>query len=208
MNRFFYDFGYNLKTHLKRSRIIIIFSCIFLILGIILGFFGANSNISFISILSKSDKLIFDYIKGTGSVVTVFFNKLGEFILLFALIYVFGLTIYTVFLNMLFIVYQAYVLTISVITLVEIYSINGLLNVIFLTIPLNLILFAVIILAITITTLRAYYAHKFNIAFATSFSQFKFMQKFALCFFAGILVCAVYSFVYPLLLKSFSLIVF
>ena len=181
---------------------------IFLIFGIILGIVAANSKINFISVLSPSNKLIFDFIKGKGQPFDIFFQKLIETALLLLIIFLFGLSIFTFWLNYIFIAYQGFVFATACFNLIYLYGVAGILNVIFLAIPINAVMFLAIIGSASVCGGRAIAAQKFNQRFWLSFKTYKFFPKFIFCAVFGFFACFLFAFVLPLLLKNFLLIAY
>ena len=208
MQNFFVRLTDDILTFLKKYRLLIIFLFLCLILGIVLGIFSVDNNSSFLKILNSSNKIMLELIRGDAKPFALFFSKLIEAALLFALIFVFSLSIYSCFLCFFFIVYQGLTLAIISATIIRAYSFSGILNVIFVICPINIIWFSVIVLAICLSVARAHEAKKFNLSFKASFKYFEYFKKYAVCFCFAVIVVLVYSFVVPLLLKSFAYVIY
>ncbi|MCR5553127.1 MAG: hypothetical protein K6F08_00015 [bacterium] len=208
MQNFFIRLGDEFLVFLKKYRLLIVFSFLCLLAGIVLGIFSVDNNSSFLKVLNSSNKILLELIRGDAEPFALFFSKLLESVLLFLLIFVFSLSIYSCFLCFLFIIYQGLTLAIISATIIRAYSFSGILNVIFVICPINILWFCVIVLAITLCVARAYEAKKYNLSFNVSFKYFEFFKKYVICFCFALIVVIVYSFIVPLLLKSFVYIVY
>lgn len=193
---------------IKKYKFIIILSIFCFILGIVLGSFCVDNNISFLKILNSYNRILLDFIKGDVKPFTLFFNKTLEIVLIFSLIFLFSLSLYSCFLCFTFLIFQGLTLTLISATIIRAYSFGGILNVIFILTPLNIIWFCSIFIMISLSVARAYEAKKYNLTFSSSFKYFGYFKKFSICIVVALIIAAVYSFIIPLLLKSFVYVVY
>ena len=205
MNKFFINLGDDISSTLKRSKGIICLVLLFVAIGIIFGFFAINSDVSFNSILNPSDKQMFDFIAGTSSGVSIFFDKLIEFLFIFLIIFVFTLSIYSSFLAFLFIAYQSFLLVITCSVIIGLYNFVGILNVILFVVPINIIFFVILFYTVCVCVLRAHDCKKYNLTFVASFKYLNYFKKMLFCFALAVCICLIHSFVIPFLLRSFIL---
>ncbi|MBQ7579242.1 MAG: hypothetical protein IJT25_01780 [Clostridia bacterium] len=175
------------------------------IIGIVLGIFTIKSDISFSSMLSFSDKNLFAYINGTSNNMAIFFSKLIESVISFLLIYIFCLSAISSVLCFIFIGYQTFLLVLTIYSIISIYGFAGVLNSLLLILPINILLLLVFSLAISVGIARIVEAKKFHEPLSLSFKLNKFYIKYAICFLCMLILCIIYSFVLPLLVKSFLL---
>ncbi|MBQ7452966.1 MAG: hypothetical protein IJS68_01715 [Clostridia bacterium] len=173
-----------------------------------MGIFAILSGTSFSGVLRYSDKNILNYISGSASTVSIFLSKLFESVVCFLLIYIFCLSSATALLSYVFFGYQNFLLAISCSVIIDIYGFPGVLNVAILIIPINLAVIFVMALAISVARIRAMEAKKYNEPLSASFKMSGFYKKYLIVFLLMIVVCLIYSFIMPLLLKSFLLILY
>ncbi len=205
MSNFFLNFKDDFLNHIRKSKFIFIGLIICFFIGLILGIFGVYSGVSFNSILNPSDKQMFDFIAGTSSGVSIFFDKLLEFFLIFLVIFIFNLSYPSSFLSYAFVGYQSFLLVLTCSVIINLYNFVGILNVIIFILPVNICFFLLLFFVISVAQIRAYEAKKYNLPFKESFRFAKFFNKYFLCFSIAIVICLIHSFIIPLLLKSFIL---
>lgn len=209
MKGFFLNLKTDIDRFFKRSGWLMFIFVLAVMLGVLFGIFTISSDLSFSSILNLSDKLIFGYMSGTSSgSASIFFTKLLEFLFVFVLVFLFCLSIYSTFLAFLFVSYQAFLLVIVCSTIIGLYDFVGILNVILIIIPINLLFFALLFFVVSISTLRAFDAKRFNMNLGVSFKYSKYFQTLTLCVVLAIAISFVFAFILPLLLKCFLLIVY
>ena len=93
----------NIKQHLRdnvKAYILILFS---VIIGIIVGIYLGVTGYKYTSLLTTGDKLMFDYITGTASYMSIFYSRISVCIISIIIIFVFNLTYYLSFFNYLYI---------------------------------------------------------------------------------------------------------
>ena len=206
MTTFFLDIKNDFVKLVENNKSIFVSGIVSIILGIVVGVACFNTNVNFYGILSASDYQIIRFIDGNVSSFDIFFNKVLEMFVLFAIITIFSLTIYTQLLNMLFLMYQTMVLTIIISVIAKVYGIAGILNIIFIILPTNMLWLSFILLLYLVLESRAREAHKYNQSFKMSVKESNVIKHIMLSLGCGCLICFVYSFIFPLILKCFSLI--
>lgn len=193
----------NFSLHLRRSRWVFFSLAIVFLMGVALGICAICSDTSFTKILNPSDKLMFEFIAGTAPTVSIFFDKLLEFGLLFLAIFVLNLSVYSGVLSFAVFGFQAFLLVITSSVIISLYGFVGILNVIFFVVPINVCFLMVCGLFISFAWARAKDAKRFNLSFGESFKFSNLPLGSLACIFLAVAICAVHSFVIPLLIKSF-----
>ncbi len=193
----------DVSLHLRRSRWVFFALAIVFLAGVALGICAICTDTSFTKILNPSDKLMFEFIAGTAPTVSIFFDKLLEFGLLFLAIFILNLSVYSGILSYAVFGFQAFLLVITCSVIISLYGFVGILNVIFFVVPINVCFLVICGLFISFTWARAKDAKRFNLNFGESF-KFSILPLGALvCTILAVIICAVHSFVIPLLIKSF-----
>lgn len=201
-----YLFKYQIKEHFKENSaryIIIIFSSL---IAIVLGIYFAVSGFSYSSLLTSSDKNIFAYVSGTAEYSSIFMTRFWSLFLCVVLIFCFNLVRETAFLNYVYLGYQMCLIVLSSSAIISLYGLTGIINVICFVVPINLINFAMLAYMSVISMKRASSARAYKLGFFSSFKENFYLRKFFVSVLILFVFCAVYSFVLPLILKSFVVI--
>lgn len=196
------QFCFHFKDNLYRY-IIIFASCI---LAVAVGIYLAVCGFSYSSLLTSADKNLFGYISGTAEYGSIFWSRFLSLLLCLVLIFCFNIVRETAFLNYAYLAYQMCLVVLSSSAIISLYGLSGILNVIFFVAPINIINFLILSFVSVVSMERASYAKKFRVGFFASFKECSYWKKFLLCFVIIFILCAIYSFVLPLLLKSFVIV--
>ena len=203
--RFGYYFSYHFKECKTYYLVLSLTLFIGLIAGIILNFTTHFGNY----ILSDKDQYVFDFITHDGSILNFFYSKALNSFVAFILIFVSALSYYSSFLVGVFFVYQGLIFSASCCQIIALYKLMGIVNVFVLLIPINAILFALLIYFSVVCVERAYLAKKYNISFKNSFG-FKryYWREIILSFVSTNILILVISILYSIVLRSVSFVVF
>lgn len=208
MKGFFLNLYVDFSRFFRRSAWISILFGLSIILGIVFGIFAVNSGVSFNSVLNTNNKLIFEYMSGAAGSASIFFNKLLEFVFILALVFIFTLSIYSSFLAFLFVGYQAFLLVLVCSSIIGLYDFVGILNVIVVLIPSNILFFAVLYFLVGFSVLRAFDAHRFGLKLGVSVKYSNYLVSVVLCAICALIISFIFAFVLPALLKCFLLVAY
>ena len=188
----------NIKQHLRdnvKAYILILFS---VIIGIIVGIYLGVTGYKYTSLLTTGDKLMFDYITGTASYMSIFYSRISVCIISIIIIFVFNLTYYLSFFNYLYIGYQTALLVLSSIGIISLKGLAGIINV---------VLF-ILSLMMGVSIERAREQFKFKSSFYDSFYNTNYLKKISMCACCLFVVCLFSSLILPLIFKSFIIILY
>lgn len=198
----------NIKQHLRdnvKAYILILFS---VIIGIIVGIYLGVTGYKYTSLLTTGDKLMFDYITGTASYMSIFYSRISVCIISIIIIFVFNLTYYLSFFNYLYIGYQSALLVLSSIGIISLKGLAGIINVVLFLIPLNLLNLFILSLMMGVSIERAREQFKFKSSFYDSFYNTNYLKKISMCACCLFVVCLFSSLILPLIFKSFIIILY
>ena len=175
-------------------------------IGMVIGFVLVFSSSNFVTLLTSSNKKLYNLINGTADYMGLFWKKFMSFVIPTILLFLLSLNYYLSFCCYLFITYQMALFVLSGSAVVQLYAMSGFLNVLFFMLPINLVFFAVMFYEIATVLRRVRSAYKYK-DFSYGFDEV-FWIKLGVC----VLVLALLSFcacvVIPLFLKNATFIIF
>ena len=203
LNFSIYDIGYFFKKNQK----LIFFFLIFFIVGVICGVIIASSSDSYLSLLTSSDKVFFDYVNGKAS----FSKQTMKLILssvLFEFIF-FGLCMnfFSGLLSFLVIGYQGSIMFMSISAVIAEYGFRGVMMTLFLSLPVNLIMLASNICFATICFSRAYSSYKIK-RFSNGFENGNYWFSILAIMLFNIVFSCLINIVFSIVLRSRIFIIF
>lgn len=201
-------FWYSVFEHLSRKKATYSALSLCLLVGIVIGIIVELSNPIGTFFLSDRDLSVFDFVQDNGSVLGFFSGKLKNIVVAFLIIFCSNLSVFSSFLNFIFLVYQGFLFSSSCGAIISLNGFLGILNVVLILIPINAVLFICFLVASELTFSRAADARRYSINFKQSFAFQNFWRNFLLCFALAFVVCLIVSLVLPLLLKSVSFVAF
>lgn len=172
--------------------------CVFVgaIIGLIIVFSSGNFHL----ILSSKNKLLYSYINGSAELGGLFWSQLIKFLAPLVLIFICSLNFYSGLISFIFITYQAALFVLTSAALISLYGFSGVLNVLLVMLPVNLIYFLVLGYFVVLNFGRCLKAKKYRF-FAYGFDRNYFICL-GVCFGAVILISLLSSFIYPLFIKN------
>lgn len=200
------NFNFQIKEHFKENSIryvLIAFSCV---IAIAFGLYFSISGFSHSSLLTSADKNVFAYISGTAEYGSIFSSRFWSLFLCVVLIFCFNIVRETAFLNYVYLGYQMCLIVLSSSAIISLYGVSGIVNVICFVVPINLVNFALLCFVSVISMRRASVQKAYKIGFFSSFKEDAYFKKFIVSVLLLFVFCAIYSFVLPLILKSFVII--
>lgn len=202
------DFSlFDLKYYFKKNKKIYLFFLFFFFIGLIVGVLVAVSSDSYLSLLSTKDKIFYDYVNGkidfSREVMKLIYNFLAFQIVVFLL----NLNFYTGLLSYVLVSYQTALMFLSMVAIVSQMGFSGILRIILLMLPINLVLVASGILFSGFCLVRSYNA-KINKRFSYSFESKSFWIIVLLFVLFGILFSYLINFLFVVILKRRFFIMF
>lgn len=207
MNKILYKLE-DIKYHFKNNFSYYLLIAIFALVGIAVGVYIALERYSYISLLNMSDKNMISYISGTANYSSIFYSHLLDILLAFSIVVLLSLNKYTCILGNIFLSYQMALIVLYVASIISLYGIAGILNCIFLILPINLANFCVLSFALGVGHERAKLQSDYKIKFGASFRENDYIFKIGLSFLTLIILCVINSFILPLFIKSFVVVNF
>lgn len=134
-----------IKYYLYRKRKIYFLGLIFIVIGIILGIVMAVSSDRFVTILKTDDKVLFDFIKGKVSFSSQFSGVLLKFLIPISLLFLFNLSRFTSFFSFAYFSYLGCLFFLNGYAVITEFGFSGVLSFIVLSLPANLLIFAVLL---------------------------------------------------------------
>lgn len=198
---------YEIKYFLKKNQKIYISFLIFLLLGIALGIIIASSSDSYLSLLTSSDKLFYDYVNGKVSFSKQFTRMIVSSVILNLIFFIFSLNFYVSMFSYLVMSYQGLLMFLSVTAVISEFGFRGILMTIFLILPVNLILLAESIVFASICLERCYAAHR-NKTFSYGFQDKTFWTSIFWVLLIDIIISIAVTMIIGLLIRSRIFIIF
>jgi len=182
------------------------FSIISFIVGLLIGLILSFTEYAYMSLLNSSDNIIFDYITGEASYLSIFYSRIKDICLCVLIIFILNITIYTSFLSYIFVGYQMCLLVLSCAALIIMYGFSGILNVILIMLPINILNYFILNIINSLCVGRASRQRRFKESFFSSFKGNDYFVSFCICLLVILVLCAFNCFVMPLFIKSFVVI--
>jgi hypothetical protein len=149
---------------------------------------------------------LFEFVNGTVNISEIFGNKLSSFICPMLFIFLLNLNFYVGIMSYIFVCYQSILFVMSMASIVSLYGFSGILNVLFVMLPINLIYFVLLSFFLVQCLSRSYEALK-NKKFTYGFCQ-DFYLKIGASFVAVFLLVAIFVIIYSVFLKNSIFIIF
>jgi len=201
-----YSLKEGMKAHLRDNakRYYLVLFCVLIAAGI--GIFLSISGFSYSSLLPAADKNMLKYISGTASYGSIFASRIWALALSLAIIFVFNIIYQTSFLSYLYLAYQMCLIILSSAAIITLYGFSGVMNVIFFTLPINLGNFILLTVFAVFSIERAAASRDYRTGFLSSAGETNYFRKSAVVIVLIFGFCLIYSFILPLIFKSFVVI--
>lgn len=176
-------------------------SCI--LITLIITIINALGYFDYFTIQNLTDKLLVSFLSKKIGLVSFFFKRLSQYILLIILIYLFSCNKYTIFLNIVLCCFITFNITFNFIILISLFQIFGLIHNLLSTLLCGLIC----ILIILILTLLLYEFGSNCSNIKEYFCQFKYIRKMALVFLILVIIITLYEiFIIPFSTSTFIIV--
>lgn len=180
---------------------------VFVLVGILFAVIIAMSGDSYLKLLTKENKILYTIINGTLSSGKLFWQKFFVMLCPIILVAIIGLSFYSSLLTFVMICYQSALLTLSIFAIVSTYGLSGVLNVLFVILPINLLYILTLIFFSSICVKRCFVAKRFN-KFLYGFKNEDYVFGLITAFLGIILICVLGTLIVPLFLKNAIFIIF
>lgn len=201
-----YSLQYCIKEHFKENLYRYIFIIVASVVAIVIGIYLSISGFSYSSLLTSADNNVFAYIAGTAEYTSIFVSRFWNLLLCIILIFCFNIVRETAFLNYLYLGYQMCLVVLSSSAIISLYGLSGIVNVVIFVLPINLVNFCLLSYLSVVSMQRAFYQRTLKTGFMASFKEVSYAKKFAIAVVFLVIFCVVYSFVLPLIVKSFVVV--
>ncbi len=197
----------DLKHYFKLNSIWYVSFFITVIVGLLVGIIISLSSDSYLKILSSENKVLYNVINGTLTFGEQFWKRLMSGILPLVIIFLLSLNYYSGLLSFVYICYQSSLLSMCSSALISVYGLSGVLNVVLLVLPLNLLYLCVIIFYTTTCLSRSYFAKRYK-QFSYNFNDHCFWIKILAGFFCILVLSLITAGVIPMIIKSTIYVIF
>ena len=200
------SFKDHFKDHMRDNALryyLLLFVCV---CSIVIGIYLSITGFSYSNLLTGFDKNMYAYISGTAGYTEIFKARLLNMFICVILLFAFNIVWQTAFLNYFYLAYQMTLIVLSSSAVISLYGFTGIINVVLFVIPINLVNFAILSFLSVSSMERASYARHYQLGFTSSIKETSYLKKFAMSVLLLFAFCLVYSFVLPLIFKSFVVI--
>ena len=175
-------------------------------IGIVVGVVLSFTNESFYELLSSNKKMVFSIMNGTIDYLSLFWKVLFQFMFPLILLFVLNINYYIGKLSYLFIGGQSALMVISFSAIISSFGIFGIMNVVFILLPINLLYFLCLLYFAVICRERS----KVGLFDKNMLSGLDndFFSRVAIAMLMTIVVSVFASVVVPTLFKTFSFIIY
>jgi len=198
---------YDIKIYIKKHLLIYISFLVLFLVGVFFGVVIGLSSENFLKLLTSNNKILFSIINGTIGTGSLFWKKLIQLFLPMIIIFILNLNYYLGLLSYIIIAYQSGLLTLTIFAIVSTYGISGVLNVLFIILPINILYILVLIYFAVVCLIRSYNAKR-NKCFALNFKSNEFILSILIGFLCVLLITLVGTIIIPLFLKNAIFVIF
>lgn len=198
---------FDIKEYFKKNLSLYISFFIVFIVGVVFGIINSLSSDNYLKILTKENKILYSFINGSIKVGSVFGKYLWKLILPIFLTFLLGLNFYLCLFSYLIIGYQSSVLIMSIFAMVSTYGLSGVLNVLFIMLPINLIYIMALIIFASENLKRSYRAIKLK-KFAIGYADDKYIFSLVVSILCVVIISLFGSIIIPLFLKNAIFLIF
>ena len=196
----------DIKRYIYSNRAYYIYFGMSFFIGLIVGIVLSLTNESFYELLSSNKKLVFSIMNGTADYLSIFWKCLFQVFIPLLILFLLSFNYYLGKLSYLFVLYQSASMVVSYSAIIGSFGFFGILNVLIIMIPVNLIYFLCLFYFGTICRIRSVTIKNLNNILSGLDNEFfiktviAFIIIFLLSLFAGVLL--------PIFFKTFSFIIY
>ena len=198
---------YDIKIYLKKHAPLYISFLVCFLVGVLFGVVNSMSSESYLKLLTKDDKILFTFITGGIGSGSVFWKNLIAFITPAIIIFIINLNFYIGLLSYVFIAYQSSILMQTIFAVISTYGVSGVLNVLFVILPINLLYLAVLVFFSSACLKRSKLAFK-NKNWLYDIKSDEFLWSIIIALVLILVVCFIGVIIVPIFLKSAIFVIF
>ncbi len=198
---------YDIKEYLKKHSLVFISFLIIFLVGVLFGVINTLASDNYLKILTKDNKILYSFINGSIKAGSVFWKYLWSLVLPLLLIFLLGLNFYLCLFSYVLIAYQSSVFAMSVFAIISTYGFSGMLNVVFIILPINIVYILALILFASENLIRSYEAKKIK-RFTHNYGSNEFIFVSIVSLLSVVLICFVGLVIIPLFLKNAIFLIF
>ena len=190
----------DISYHFKKNREYYILFMIVAFLSIFISYIVIISSDGYLNLIDSKNKTFYSFVNGTACLSELFWSKFISFVVPMLVIVLLGMNFYLSLFSYVLFGYQFSVFIMTIYSIIDIYGFAGVVDSFLLIIPLNLLFFCVMIFLSVTCLQRSRLANRYKY-FAEGY-DFVYFLKVAICLILCLMLSAIISFVYPLILKS------
>lgn len=198
---------FDLKYYFKKNKKIYLFFLFFFFIGILSGILIAVSSDSYLSLLTTKDKVFYDYVNGKADFSKESMKLMINFFVFQLIAFFLNLNFYTGLLSYLVVSYQTTLMYLSMVAVISQFGFSGVIKILLLMLPTNLILIVSGILFSGFCLCRSYEA-KVNKKFSIGFERRSFWLIVLFFVLFGIVFSYLINFLFMLILRRRFFIIF
>ncbi len=198
---------YDLKYYFKKNRKVYLLLLFFFFVGLFIGVLISISSDSHLSLLTTKDKVFFDYVNGKVDFSKESMKLMLNFFVFQLIIFLLNLNFYSGLLSYVLVAYQTTLMYLSMVAIVSQFGFSGVIKILILILPTNLILIASGILFSGFCMTRSYEAWV-NKKFSLGFDKKSFWSVILFFVLFGILFSYAINLLFMLVLKRRFFIIF
>lgn len=203
--KFINEYKYQLTNHFKQNLIYIVLGIIFLIVGIVVGIILSNSEKSYLGLLGEFDKNSLNYISGASNIMSIFWHHFFVGLSALVIIFIFCLNYFSSYLSLIYIAYQSCVATLAILSSISLYGFSSIITCALYQIPVNLILFAIVIVFYSVCASRSKTSKKENVKFAKSFQNSSVVLMLS-CLIVFVVFMILFNIIFPIVFRGIYII--
>lgn len=207
-----YNVKYNysildIRYFFKKNQKIYLWFLIFFFIGIIAGIFVAVSNDSYLTLLSVKDKNLFDFVNGDINYSKQVVRLIIKNFVFEILIFVLCLNFYSGLISFFLVSYQSAILFLTIVAMISEFGFSGIMIVLFLGLPVNIVLFLLNIIFAGFCFSRSVNARRLKM-FSYGFNHNEFWLALIVLVFIVIVFSCLINLLFLLILRSRIFILF
>lgn len=198
---------YDFKEYFQKNKKVFLLLLFFFFIGIIAGIFVAVTSDSYLSLMTTRDKVFYDYVNGKADFSKEVVKLIFNFLIFQIIVFLLNLNFYSGLISYLLIAYQSSLMFLSMVAVVSKFGFGGIVRIVFLMLPINVVLIASNILFSGICFVRCFNA-RLNKKFSYGFDDKRFWLAIVAFVLFGILFSYLINFLFVIVLKRRFFIIF
>ena len=199
--------AFDIKIHLKQNKGLYFCFVFSMLVGLVVGFVIVASNDSYLALLTSDNKVLYSIINGTAKSAELFWRKFLNFIIPLALIFLLSLNHYAGYLSMVLVGYQSSLFVMSSCSIISVYGVSGVLNFLFLSLPIN-VLYLLTLIFYSVVCLKRSKQAATRKSICFGMSDHLFLLQVVICFLIVSGLVFVGTIIFPLFIKNAIFIIF